>query len=114
MTNLDKKLSELEALCDVATEGPWDFKIDSEGDYHLRCSEDEPLIVDKPFDCADINMSEKDFNFIAQSRTAMPNLIRALEVATEAVHILGKREYPLCEKTLLRIESILNGKDENE
>lgn len=96
------KLTELKAMADAATPGPWDqwivtrilFKSDPNG----------PL--------EDIH--KKNAEFIAQSRTAMPQLIEALRVAVEVLQFFyefhGTDETSVEAKAITRIAEILEVK----
>lgn len=86
--NLSDKLSELEKLCEAATPGPWvkANQVD-EGEiacYEVSAGEDGDLIC-----CLlDANV-EKNQEFIAASRTALPLLIEIIKIQTKALETLA-------------------------
>ena len=82
---LQERLSEMRKIADAATEGPWEVKNNG---YWSIIGENTFCVVTKATDAdGDAELITRDRNtlenaeFIAESRTMMPRLIEALELA---------------------------------
>lgn len=77
---ISKRLSELKALCDAATPGPWtaDCTYEGDPDYGSPAEWWVPETCPVDTDGGDV-MNEPNARFIASSRDTQPALIAALE-----------------------------------
>lgn len=79
---LKKRLAELQELCDAATEGPWAAQITSIA-VGLMYTKDQRRFVGEM-------QSETDAAFCAEARTALPQLLKAVEIMMKI--LVGPRE----------------------
>lgn len=112
MNKMLNHLKKLRELCDRATDGPWYIE-----ENEVRHDFDPYATEEIGADCttriaACWDFQQNELKFIAQSRTAMPQLIRALEVAVEALTFDSENNgwMPSDSKLAVRqIEQILKG-----
>jgi hypothetical protein len=84
-----EKLAEWKRLSEKATCGPWEFtKADDIDDWMIYNSQFTFVKQDD----SGVPVSDDDGAFIAESRTAVPKLIAALEIALEALDFYAKHD----------------------
>ena len=106
----DERLAELRALSDKATPGPWFF---DDEDGHIYTGGDFAVLN---YATTRLESPDDDAPFIAASRTAIPELLDAIERVKKAV---VKESYPDCDnfntmEDCIRVSTILsalNGTD---
>jgi hypothetical protein len=122
MTNIKTHLEELLKLSDAATPGPW--KLD-EGNWNVESRHDSVFraeICGIGWNNRKLVNEEKanpvhpysDGEFIAASRSAVPALVKALQIALEALDACGfdgdpDKRLELVNATLKQIEAIMAG-----
>ncbi len=68
----EERLNELEKLCEAATDGPWEF--DTDGCCYSDTVGNPPVL--EPVQGSNINVTAPNTAFIAEVRTALPELLK--------------------------------------
>ena len=104
--SIEQHLKKMEELCDQATPGPWHIGHVGEG------GEYSASIEHYPWDICDVHQ-RRDEVFIAQSRSDMPKLLKALRRGVSALNSVCGCTDEQCDQcfALDEIEEILSGKD---
>lgn len=82
-----KRLDEIEARANAATEGPWEWEGEAKGEWEIGANSlvpsrrpDDPVLYGYGYDASGIEVSnDADAEFIAHARTDVPALLDALE-----------------------------------
>ena len=81
-----KRLDEIEARANAATEGPWEWEGEAKGEWEEGANSlvpsrrpDDPVLYGYGYDASGIEVSnDADAEFIAHARTDVPALVEAL------------------------------------
>ena len=82
-----KRLDEIEARANAATEGPWEWEGEAKGEWEIGANSlvpsrrpDDPVLYGYGYDASGIEVKNPaDAEFIAHARTDVPALLDALE-----------------------------------
>lgn len=104
-----ERLAEVRARAEAATVGPWEWDAPStepwpSGDENLHNAANDPVLSSWGYDADGIDASAEDRAFIAHARTDVPDLLAALDAATERAE--------KAEAALARVEAALSAHPE--
>ena len=86
-----KRLDEIEARANAATEGPWEWEGEAKGEWEIGANSlvpsrrpDDPVLYGYGYDASGIEVkTPADAEFIAHARTDVPALVAALRAVLE-------------------------------
>jgi len=116
--DLQKEIARLREVCDAASDGPWTAYENgpwgSQGFGVVTFCDDKVHRAFNTHPHDNSKESAKDALFIAESRTALPKLLDALEVALEELGVIEKSDsnipaHIIARSALKEIETIIKG-----
>ena len=86
-----KRLDEIEARANAATEGPWEWEGEAKGEWEIGANSlvpsrrpDDPVLYGYGYDASGIEVKNPaDAEFIAHARTDVPKMAAALRAVLE-------------------------------
>jgi hypothetical protein len=93
MDNLTKKINEIKAYTEKATEGPWEIKEhDDNVTVELASAGPDTRPIARSTLGYVLPQLENDYRFIARSRTDLPLVTNIAQIATDALDKIAKGE----------------------